>query len=102
MATTKKAAAKPAAKKAAPKKRAAAKKAPAKPVIEDTPSNVIPADQAPDGKATDVDVAVLTADAGDAHAVLHLDGKKFRLGGEIVAALRRAFEQAHSIVNPGH
>ena len=48
---------------------------------------------------TAVESASLTT--GDAHAVLELDGKQFRLGGEIVAQLRRAFEAAHSIVNPG-
>jgi hypothetical protein len=39
---------------------------------------------------------------GDAHAVLDLDGTKFRLGGELVHALRRAFESAHAAINPGH
>ena len=98
MATTRKA-----AKPAAPKK-TTARKAPAKaePKLEETPAGLIPAEQAPDGKPTQVDVAALTADPGDAHAVLHLDGKQFRLGGEIVSSLRRAFEAAHSIVNPGH
>lgn len=72
-----KTAAKPAAKKAAPKQAPA--KAPEPAVVES---------------------ASLTA--GDAHAVLELDGKQFHLPGEIVNELRRAFEAVHSIVNPGH
>lgn len=92
------------AAKAAPKKTAARKttRKPAAPKIEDTPAGLIPPEQAPDGKPADVEVAALTAQTGDSAAVLHLDGKKYRLKGEIVGALRRAFETAHNIVNPGH
>jgi hypothetical protein len=72
MATKKAASKKPAAKKAAPKKK----------------------------EPTTVESVSVRVD--DAHVVLDLDGSEFRLDGTAVAQLRRDFEAAHSVVNPGH
>jgi hypothetical protein len=43
-------------------------------------------------------VSLITADA---HAVLYLDGSEYRLEGPAIAQLRREFDLAHSVVNPG-
>lgn len=74
MATKTKAAPKPAAKKAAPKRKAAKPPEPT--------------------RVESADVSL-----GDAHVVLALDGKDFRLEPVVVEQLRRDFERAHLALN---
>lgn len=47
-------------------------------------------------------VEAVSLSVDDASVVLSLDGSEYRLDGTAVSQLRRDFEAAHSLINPGH